>query len=933
MFVLLIMMALVVASLWQQVRALRDRVDMLEHAGTTAPVAELYVPPEPVRRPLVEPVQAPIRRVPARVVSREAIESPSPPAPPPPPVPAPAVPEAQAPQPRGAGFEDIFGRRLPIWAGGITLAVAGFLIVRYSIQAGLLSPLVRIVMGLLFGGGLIAAAEVALRQDERIGDARVRQALAGAGIATLYATVIAAANLYHLVGPVTAFAGMAAITALAAGLSLRFGAPSALLGLVGGLAAPALVGSSQPDVPLLTLYLTLAVGGLCALGRQQRWWWLGAAALAGGFGWGSLLILGGALDVADALSVGLYTLALAIGLPLLLIGERGRMVRLAGAVMGCAQLAALVAVGGFAPLHWALFGLISIALVWLSRREALFADVPALGLGVAILLGIAWPHPDPLGLGLLLAGIASIYGLPAALRTWRADSRPINAPSVAGVALAIGALPLLSQSPSYAAIAALVAAALCGTVAYRGWHHPARRTDARFAILAITVALSLGIAATQSFALWALAPAAASLGLALLTLGDRAEDNRVIHGGHAFALLTALLLLGGDGVGRLGDWGATGGVTAFLTWAVPAVAAAWNAWHRPHHARLWQPAAVLVGYGAVAQVVAGPWLSIVPVTIVAGLAATRRAAVLPAVVAAILPMAYWSAEPIALWLLTSLVGLTGTLVPARDLPEMSDAARLIALPGAVLLAAAMLLPVTQRIRRAGMAIGAAALLIAVHIGYRHAFGIDTPADTVRLGMAERTGWQMLLAAAALLAWRRRSRPISLTFGAMALLHFAWFTMVVANPLWVVQQVGIWLIPAYVTAGLLVWSAPTVLPQLRRARDWALMVLIVVGSVTLLRQALHAPMVLAAGTGEGEQIARSILAIALAGLFLWIGIARHARDWRIASLALMLVAVVKVFLLDAAGLTGLARIASFAALGFSLIGVGWLYSRYLPDEAR
>lgn len=45
---------------------------------------------------------------------------------------------------------------------------------------------------------------------------------------------------------------------------------------------------------------------------------------------------------------------------------------------------------------------------------------------------------------------------------------------------------------------------------------------------------------------------------------------------------------------------------------------------------------------------------------------------------------------------------------------------------------------------------------------------------------------------------------------------------------------------------------------------------------------------------------------------------------------MLCAVTKVFLFDADGLDGLARVASFAALGFSLIGVGWLYSRLLPE---
>lgn len=72
---------------------------------------------------------------------------------------------------------------------------------------------------------------------------------------------------------------------------------------------------------------------------------------------------------------------------------------------------------------------------------------------------------------------------------------------------------------------------------------------------------------------------------------------------------------------------------------------------------------------------------------------------------------------------------------------------------------------------------------------------------------------------------------------------------------------------------------------------------------------------------------------LAGAFLCVGIVGRARDWRIASLALMQVAVVKVFLFDAAGPDRLARFASFAAVGFSLIGVGWLYSRYLPNGVR
>jgi uncharacterized membrane protein len=46
---------------------------------------------------------------------------------------------------------------------------------------------------------------------------------------------------------------------------------------------------------------------------------------------------------------------------------------------------------------------------------------------------------------------------------------------------------------------------------------------------------------------------------------------------------------------------------------------------------------------------------------------------------------------------------------------------------------------------------------------------------------------------------------------------------------------------------------------------------------------------------------------------------------------MIVAVAKVFLFDASGLDGLLRIGSFVALGLSLIGIGWLYSRYLGED--
>ena len=115
----------------------------------------------------------------------------------------------------------------------------------------------------------------------------MRQALAGAGLATLYAGFYLAGTQYGLIGAGAAFLGLAAVTAAAIALSFRFGLPSAVLGLVGGFAAPALVASEEANVPLLTLYLALITAGLAFTGQRQGRPWLGYAALAGGFLWGT----------------------------------------------------------------------------------------------------------------------------------------------------------------------------------------------------------------------------------------------------------------------------------------------------------------------------------------------------------------------------------------------------------------------------------------------------------------------------------------------------------------------------------------------------------------------------------------------------------------------------------------------------------------------
>ena len=854
-----------------------------------------------------------------------------------------AAAEASPPRP-ALSFEDIFGRKLPIWAGGVTLAVCGFLIVKYSIDAGLLSPLVRVLGGLLFGSGLIAGAEAALQNESRVRDPRVRQALAGAGVATLYASILVATNVYQLVSPLVAFGGLALVTLLAGFLSVRFGPPSAILGLVGGLAAPALVGAGEPNVPLLSAYLALAVGGLATLGRTQRWYWLGAAALVGGFGWGLVLIFTGALSFADSLSIGLFLLLLGVALPMLLFGgERGHLVRLASTLAATAQLAALVAVGGFAMLHWGLFGLLGIAAVWLSRREKPLADLPAPALLTALLLMAAWPDPTRDHLALVLGGAAAIFGLPALWRLWRAEGRLSDAGAIAALSAAMLALPLfhLDASEPTAALLALIGAGTAAGAALSGWRSP--RSDARFVMLVGTAAVLLGIAAAFGLPDRAVAPVWAIIAAGLVLLARAADDLKVERLAWAAALACVTLFLANfeRNVALERAAGQPGlGLDAIeaLRWLVPAASALVFAQFgrfttgKP----VAQVAAVLLGYVAVAQVVPPALLPLVPAAAAATFGWFRRSDAATATAGAL--AAAWALAPIGTWLAGTIGAVMGMPLFVNALPTLADTATRLLAPG---IAAGVVLwrhpPASPQLRR-GFVVGLALLGgAAAHVAYKQLFAIDTAVEFVSLGLAERLLWVGLLTTAAALLIKRVPAAAR-ALGAAAVAHLGWFSLVLHNPLWSEQAVGPLpvanlLLPLYALAFLLLWAAPRVAalpPPVDRARGWAQMLLILLFAASELRQLVHGSLLAAGDVGSGEDIARSIVAIGIAvGFLLW-GLRRQSRDWRIASLGIMLLAVLKVFLFDVSGLDGLLRIASFAALGFSLIGIGWLYSRFLPD---
>jgi uncharacterized membrane protein len=78
-----------------------------------------------------------------------------------------------------------------------------------------------------------------------------------------------------------------------------------------------------------------------------------------------------------------------------------------------------------------------------------------------------------------------------------------------------------------------------------------------------------------------------------------------------------------------------------------------------------------------------------------------------------------------------------------------------------------------------------------------------------------------------------------------------------------------------------------------------------------------------GIVQGELYSYTIALMLVGAGMLYLAIARRSGLIRRVAMAVIGLTIVKVFLLDAAGLTGLMRVASFLGLGLSLAGLAWL----------
>lgn len=168
-------------------------------------------------------------------------------------------------------LEQNFGHRISVWIGGVALALAGLYLIQYSIEAGLLGPKVRLLLSILFGIGLLAAGQYVWQWQELDNRERIAQAITSSGICVLYFSSYAATILYGFFPSIFGFIGMCIVTLITVLMALQQGIPIALLGLTGGFLTPILIGSKDPSIITLYIYLYFLSAGFLYLCRRQGW--------------------------------------------------------------------------------------------------------------------------------------------------------------------------------------------------------------------------------------------------------------------------------------------------------------------------------------------------------------------------------------------------------------------------------------------------------------------------------------------------------------------------------------------------------------------------------------------------------------------------------------------------------------------------------------
>jgi uncharacterized membrane protein len=803
------------------------------------------------------------------------VEPPEPAASAEPPAAIPSTAQPTPPRPARPTMETALGTRWAVWVGGLALALGGIFLVRYTIEAGIFGPEVRLILAALLGIALVAAGEVVRRTGFRVpveglAGAYVPGILTAAGAFTLFGTVYAAHGIYGFIGPATAFNLLGAIGIATIVASLIHGQALAGVGIVGSYVTPILVSSEAPNLWALFGFIAIVLAAAGIIARLRDWSLLMAAAFLGSGLWTSSYLL------------------------------------LAPAPADLNVLAFIMAVM-----------LVVLAFVWLMRRGSEGLDIVSIVPAFLMALTIIPLFVDPANGGTGIAWSTTFLAAMLTVALLRAPA--IALLHAAGIAAAIIFL-------RYAFSGSISLDLLGGTIQLDGFEPIAVNTSrivwAGAALGAIFPAAGLWnawrLAALSPdratiWAGWAVAVPLVVLFSVWVAFGNL--DRDVAHALVA-AVLVVVFAAAGDWLARAGT-PSSGSVWATFIGAGLALVLALHMGFGP----FWTT--VLLGASAAAPAIAARWRSypVLGWLSVGGAGfVLLRYAVDPTIVGA----ANLSTTPFFNALLPGYgVPTLGAAFAAWQIKRTTDGT-----PRLVMEAAATFFAL----------IGAAMLV-------RHAMhgGVI---DTGPLTLAEQSIYTLIaLAGSAILIALdlRAPSPVfrvgSIAVGVLSVAMIAVMHFLALNPLVTDESTGripvlnllliAYLLPALAAGGLALFA------RNKRPR-WYVTGLALLGALLAFAYATLSVRRLFQGEhiaawrdfGQLETYSYSALWLALGVALLAGGMLLRSQVLRLASGALIVVAVAKVFLFDMSELEGVLRALSFIGLGVVLIGIGLFYQRML-----
>jgi uncharacterized membrane protein len=855
-----------------QATTLRARLDALEASGWRA---------QPTPPPLVPAHEAEPTTAPEIAAFAGPTEPTAPLYEAPPSAPQDATDQVLAtppPLPEAApGFEERVGTRWVVWLGGLTLALGGFFMVRYSIDAGLLGPGVRTLLGGAFALALLATGEWTRRQESTstiavLPIANIPAVLTAAGTAVAFGTVYAAYALYGFLAPASAFIllGLVALGTLAA--ALLHGPMLAGLGIVAAFGTPLLVSSEKPDFWALYIYLAVVTAAAFGLARIRLWSWLAVTTIALALLW-TLPVLN-----FDPPQVGPYAFHVMSGFVL------ATLLVVCGLLFGPPAEDDRVEPVSSGSIAAYLFGAV---LIVLSSFHA-DAAIVAFAILTAATLLVAWRAPAATGAIALAAAFVGLVFL-----EWAVRANPDMLVLPGGPLPGIGPSPTDSSVSLHLVVAALFAIGFGGA----GFLAQGRHSNALvpviwsaagvFTPLALLIALYARIAHLDQsipFAILAVL-LAASFAVATETLTRRearpglAASTALFATGTLAALALALTFALDKG------W-------LSIALALTSMGAAWVSTQRPI-----------------------PFLRVLS-SILAGIV-VLRAGYEPRIVGAAV-----GTTPIFNWLLWGYgVPALSFWVGSLFLRRQGDDASLRSVEAAAILFTVSL--VFLEIRH------------AVNGGdvYRSIAGLTETALQVCAALAMAIGLERLRVRSGSIVHNISAILLTLFAGAAALFGLLFWD----NPVvWRVVIGG-----EFINELLLGYAAPAILALLlsyavagRRAAAYgntiaAAALIFALTYVSFeIRRLYHGPVLTGGVTSDVEQYTYSIAWLAFGVLLLVIGILVNSQRARLASAVVIALTIGKVFLIDLSTLTGVYRALSFMGLGLVLVAIGWFYQKVL-----